>query len=68
MSLHSTLCPLEDNVMTLTPEVMEKLGVSAGDKVYVIKLDNLFYLCGSRLLQEHWNEHDLEPIGDNETL
>lgn len=68
MNLHSVLCPLEDDTMTLTPEVMEKLDVSAGDKVYVIKLDNFFYLCGPQLLREHWNEHDIEPITINEVL
>lgn len=68
MSMHVILCPLKDNIMTLTPEVMKKLDISLGDKVYVIKLDNFFYLCGPRLLQEYWNEYDLKAIANDEVL
>lgn len=57
MNLHLILCPLEDKMMTLTPEIMEKLAVSPGDKVYVIKLDNLYYLCSSNYLQKSGGKH-----------
>lgn len=43
--LRAILCPLEKDLMSLTPEVMEKLNISPGSNVIIVKLDNFFYLC-----------------------
>lgn len=48
-----TFCPLERELMTLAPDILQKLGVRPGDRISIIRPYNFYYLCNSAVIDDY---------------